>query len=498
MTSTLETFRKELQSLLPGEVGPAVELLAATLDQVTARVLRLAAIPHQFTFDLLPVLLPSLTRSQAQEVGERLVRLSVIVQGDQEFAVHDDVRGYLFSGWLQTVTLGDGREFTEVSARLVDHWKQRLEHATDRETPILRHRIMFHRIGADPDSGYEDFIELLGKARNEHRLDDCERLIALVQEYQFWLPASHQLSLDYQVGKLLADRRLWNEASTLFQMVSSDGNASQQLTVKALTRLGTTYARNENWTRAIQHFDRAFTIASKDETCRKERGWILHEWGLALRDMGDTSKAEELLMKRVEMARSEANWIGLAAGTNALGSLYRKLNDHHKAIAAFEEALRHLLENGETFRSAQVYNNLGLSLANIGEWKESQKYLDRSLAIKEAAGDTRGQAISLSNLMCVYWNLGQRREAGEAGKKATDLFLEINEVARAALVSRDAARLARREQRVTAEHAYNKAIELFTRAGMEADASAARHELAGGNQEHPLTFHGQWEEDTPL
>lgn len=480
MTSFLEEFRRELQALPPGEVGAAVELLAASLDSGTGRMFRLSAIPHQFTLDLLPVLDLSLTPREAIEAGEKLLTLSVILPGDHEFAVHDDVRDYLFRQWLHPA---NAAEFASVSERLVAYFAKQLEHPGDQCPQLLQHRMMFHRVGADRDDGFARFLELLGKARKEYRLDDCERLIALVQEYEGWLSPSQQASLTYQAGKLNADRRLWRAALNLFAKVAHDTAAPQQLRVKALTRLGTAHGQHAEWASAIESFEQAFALASADEASRKDLSWILHEWGVTLRDKGDTDEAERLLLERVAIAEADANWMGVAAGSNSLGSLYRKRGDHGAAIKAYEVALHHLLKQHETFRCAQVYNNLGRSLADIGDWKRSEQHLHQSLEIKEKAGDTHGQAVSLSNLMRTYWNLGKRKEAAQAAQNAVDLFLQINEIPRAATVTRDAARLAHRDHRVTAEHAYQKAIELFRRAGMEVDAQAVELEVSRMNAE---------------
>jgi tetratricopeptide (TPR) repeat protein len=475
VTTFIEEFRRELEALPRGEVGAAVELLMATLDPLTARVFQLSAIPHQFTRELLAVLTPSLTQFEIVETERKLLALSVILPGDREFAVHDDVRDYLFRQWLSA---DRAEEFASVNSRLVGHFKKLLEDPAQC-SQLLQHRIMFHGIGADPASGFGRFLELLAQARRKYRIDDCERLIALVQEYDGWLSPSQTAYLTYQTGKLNADRRRWTVARELFARVAHDSNTPRELQVKALTRLGTAHARQAEWEGAIRSFQEALALASADETSRKSRSWILHEWGVTLRDKGDTDGAEALLLERVAIAEAGGNWMGVAAGSNSLGSLYRKRGDHQAAIKVYEVALNHLLEHEETFRSAQVYNNLGRSLGDVGDWESSERHLQQSLKIKREACDTHGQAISLSNLIRTYWNLGKRKEAAEAAQTAVELFLQINEIPRAAMVKRDAARLAHRDHRKTAEHAYRQAIELFRRAGLEEEAKAVEGELSG-------------------
>jgi tetratricopeptide (TPR) repeat protein len=216
----------------------------------------------------------------------------------------------------------------------------------------------------------------------------------------------------------------------------------------------------------------------KEVNSHSELGWILHEWGVSLRDKGDTDEAEKLLVASIKIAEDTKNWFGLAVGNNSLGTLYRKRGDFQKAIAAYKLALQHVLEHGERFRLAQVYNNLGMSLGDAGEWKKSEEYLAQSLDIKREAGDTRGQATSLSNLVRTYWNLGRQDDALEASEKAAVLFLQVNDPYGAGAVKRDVARL-QRSRMDRSSGTYQEAIELFERAGQHAEVNATRAELAG-------------------
>jgi hypothetical protein len=85
--------------------------------------------------------------------------------------------------------------------------------------------------------------------------------------------------------------------------------------------------------------------------------------------------------------------------------------------------------------------------------------------------------------MRTYWNLGKFAEAATAGATASELFLELNEVSRAAEVTRDAARLSHRNQRDTAEHGFRRAAELFKLAGKPAEAEQVEAELAALGEE---------------
>lgn len=73
------------------------------------------------------------------------------------------------------------------------------------------------------------------------------------------------------------------------------------------------------------------------------------------------------------------------------------------------------MEKGKDFEDldARELNELGNAYGGHGMWEEAIGSYLRSLALRKAEGDTRGQGIVLNNLGAVYYNQGRWQEALE-------------------------------------------------------------------------------------
>ena len=103
-----------------------------------------------------------------------------------------------------------------------------------------------------------------------------------------------------------------------------------------------------------------------------------------------------------------------------------------------------------------------MTFADIREWEKSKEVLQNSLEIKRKAGDTRGQAMALSNLVRVYRNLDKPDEAVKVSLQAVGLFEQMKDKYHVALVKRNLGKLYRSMNNYDLAKQYLKeAIELF-------------------------------------
>ena len=109
-----------------GSAG-SVEYLLEQMEPESARHLRLCAIPHQFNQDILCVLNPLLTTTQAKNFCEEFSRLPVVTFNQDGTALHDKARRHLFQKWIGPPT---EEEFTAASNRLANYFEKR-----NREAP---------------------------------------------------------------------------------------------------------------------------------------------------------------------------------------------------------------------------------------------------------------------------------------------------------------------------------------------------------------------------
>ncbi len=189
----------------------------------------------------------------------------------------------------------------------------------------------------------------------------------------------------------------------------------------------------------------------------------LRNLGVAYRDSGDLVQAEKLLQQSISQT-PRGCLLELAQSFNSLATLYRKLGDSERAIEQYQKSLSFLAKLGDTFRPAQVYNNLGLTYLDQRCWDTSLCFFRKSLKIKRTAGDTAGQATTLNNLMQVYRNLGRDKEAIETAQHAGKLFEELQDYHASALVNRNLGRAYRRaKEKDEANEYYYRALELLAK-----------------------------------
>lgn len=441
------------------------------MDEAGAAYLRACAIPHQLDLQIFRVLVPGLDEAAAEARYKELGELSLIRSVNGGLALHDQARKYLFGQWLANPQ----GQFVVFSQRLADYFSHIAGQSHGERLDTAWRQAMFHRIGATADVGIEELERLCRRARKAGRLSECETLITLAHEYDRVLNARQLGVIAYHEAKLAADRRQWPAAETLFRNVADNTEVSSERRVKALDRLGLVFSSQRRWREAIQTFELALERARSGG--EHELPFILHDLGVAYRESGDLAKAQALLEQAIREARATENVSCMAAGYNSLGTVRLKLRQVQQAISDYKESLTLLNQLQDENRAAQVYNNLGAAYSDLADWKTSGEMYTHSLQIKENAGDTLGQAKSLSNLMPVYQNENLTSQAIDAGKRAISMFEEMRDPYDAAVVKRNLAKLYRRlDNREEAVRAYTDAIESLR-------ASDAANEAAGLQQE---------------
>jgi tetratricopeptide (TPR) repeat protein len=354
----LREFQRRMGTAAQVAPGASAELLLEVMDRAAANLLRLCAIPHQFDVDIVQTLAPRLERSEIQQRCEDFARLSFVPTDAHGWALHDSVRRHFFSQWLMPQS---AEEFAGASGRLAAFFKERAERSEGEPTEIARRRSMFHLLGANQESGFREFELLLRRARHNRLYSECSQLVRLVHEYDGFLASRYRLWLTYHEAKLSADLRDLEGAETGYQRVLDNRESPPELRSAAYVRLGYVHNERRNWDEAIRCYERGLALAEKAEGVRHTLPRILHDLGAAFRDRGDLEQAEALLNRSVELAQEQHNLSSLALAYNSLGTLALKRREVNAAIDAFEKSLDALLRNKEQFRTAQVYNNLGLA-----------------------------------------------------------------------------------------------------------------------------------------
>ncbi|HEX9941025.1 MAG TPA: tetratricopeptide repeat protein [Thermoanaerobaculia bacterium] len=470
MSELLQEFQS-LLSRLPSSGAGGAEVLLTVMEPDKAEQLRLCAIPHEFSPEVLQVLVPGTAREQAEARCREFSELSAVSVADGELSLHRTVRSEIFSQWLQPDRYA---RFTEVSERLARYFE------TDSFPPAEErlHRFMFHRLGADLPRGFAEFEKLCRAARRESRWSACASLIALVHEYDVILSPELAAWLTYHEGKLASDLRDFEQAENLFGNLIKNPTISPELRAKALLRQGFIFCARRDFERSIELYRTALQIVESFGKTGLKPYEVLSSIGEAYRDSGELLEAEGLLTQSLAGAEAAGDLSAIANAHNALGALYLRRREGGVAAVQFEKSLACLEQLGDRFRVPQVYNNLGMVQAELGNWGEADRYYQLSLEGKRQAGDTRGQATTLLNRVRVLRRRNDLAQAIDSGLQARALFAEIRDAYGQAEAERTLGKTyLAMDDREAAREAFNRAAALFESCHAGEKASEVQKEL---------------------
>lgn len=428
MLDKLRKFEQLLAQQAEPSLGGTIDLFLLTMAPERARILRVAAIPHELDRGILALLCPE---AGADAAYQTLGQLSFVLPASEKLVLHDDARAHLFKLWLEPEHLP---EFQRLSALLAEHFRRIVESSQGTQRDRALNEQVFHVIGADHETGFYDLQDLLRERSRQYRLNDCTALIRLAHEYDPILDPEQRQVLAYQQARSAVDLRDFDRALELLKALLNDPYVSFENAIRARQLVAAIHTERHDFRAAQLELEAALQQArSEPEGARLIPG-LLHDLGCAHRDQGNSQKAEANLEECIERARKLQDRAMVALAYNSLGTVWQRLGDIRKAIALYNQSLEALPEEGESFRRAQVYNNLATAFSEERDWPASEEWLKLSLEIKRAAGDTKGQAIALSNLVAVYRNLQDvpraLRVAGEAialfdSVRATKLASEV-------------------------------------------------------------------------
>lgn len=475
MSELLREFERLLGASPEGTAASSISVLLQIMEPASARLLRLCAIPHEFSPGVLQALLPGMGDEAAAAACRELAELSVVSSVAGELSLHSIARAELFAWWL----LPERRsELVEASHRLVAYYEKAGAAAAAGRKETLAYRRMFHLLGAEPSAGFAEFERLCRAAHREHSLSVCAILINLVHEYDALLAPEMVVALTYHEAKLASDLRDFERAEQLLGRVLADPAVSPELRAKALLRQGFISCSRRDFPRAIEAYRSALLIAESLSGTSIQVHHVLASLSEAYRDSGDLATAEKLLRQSLAGAERAGDQIGMASAHNDLGTMLFLRREAGAAVAEYQQSLASLERAGSRFRAAQVYNNLSMVYTELGDLDTADRFYLQSLAVKRETGDMLGQATSLLNRVRILRLRGDVPQAMEVCQEAIGLFATIRDVYRQAEAQRTLGRMyAAGQDEQQARAALTGAAELFERCRAVKEAVELRREL---------------------
>ncbi|HJX29636.1 MAG TPA: tetratricopeptide repeat protein, partial [Thermoanaerobaculia bacterium] len=209
---------------------------------------------------------------------------------------------------------------------------------------------------------------------------------------------------------------------------------------------------------ALPHFEAA---RAGSELARAE--WRLGE---TLLSTGELLQSAPVLARAADRLRELGDHGREAQALSSLGSVWRRLGEPERALAAHQRALRLYRAAGDQEGEALALNSIGLVHEQIGELQTAIDHYESALALWRQNGDEKSEAATLQNLGGIYSLIGHDAEAFDLLQRVVKIFAGPDQEGQraSALLDLGSAQVLA-GQAEAALGSYEEALELARRAG---------------------------------
>lgn len=355
----------------------------------------------------------------------------------------------------------------------------------------------------------------------EHAIEQYEKALSTFQRVGFShgiLQAVNSLgNLNFKVEKYDKALKYWEQAIR----VSGDLRDLKAESM-ALNNLGTVYWKLNEYAKALEAYEKALA-RKKEVNDLQGLPVVLTNMGVVYSDRGDYDRAEKCYLEALTLCESRQDSSAQKSALLNLGVIYRKTGRYQKATRTYERALRIAQEMKDPRGQGSVLNNLGNvyidlsqyaqavscfeaalriagqvhglndirhnALNNLGtvyhawsDYGKAAEYYQKSLAMKRALGDSRGEAESLNNLAVVYKDWGFYDKAVGTYVKALSISSQLhNPEGEAAVLQNMAIIHSLRGEYDKAVHCYGEALNIQRKLK---NPSGEAHTMAGLGKIH--------------
>ncbi|MFL5658565.1 MAG: tetratricopeptide repeat protein [Ktedonobacteraceae bacterium] len=156
-----------------------------------------------------------------------------------------------------------------------------------------------------------------------------------------------------------------------------------------------------------------------------EQGYYLLYWGWILQRLVDRRRGLALTQQALKIAQElEDEKLKLEVFDN-IAVIYAGIGQPQEALQYYEQALPISREVGDRAGEAATLNNMALVYANIGQPQQALKYYEQALPIRREVGDRAGEAATLNNMALVYAGIGQPQQALKYYEQALSIMREV-------------------------------------------------------------------------
>lgn len=211
----------------------------------------------------------------------------------------------------------------------------------------------------------------------------------------------------------------WNYYHTAF------GNESEKSPRKRFTKsitAGFLFHKAGQSDSALFHFQSALSIAEQvgDNSLKVEA--LEHLASVNMRS-GNTLESVKQLKAGMLLAEALEDSLSLFGLTANLAIAYQTLTNYDSAIVFYLQGAAYC-DNHPIYDCAMLYNNMGITYQDQGEFEKAELYNYKALAVRSEALDSIGIADSYINIAGVHWYKGQIDSATYYVNRAYEIYLD--------------------------------------------------------------------------
>ncbi len=158
---------------------------------------------------------------------------------------------------------------------------------------------------------------------------------------------------------------------------------------------------------------------------RREEAHSLYNIGYALTNLGEVTKAEQVLENCRKICEELQDWRRLTKVLNVLADTACSRGNFGQALKIYNDALKIAEGLGNRYSQSLILNNIGTAYFSIKKHDAAKESYEKSLGISREIDDREGEAIALSNLGELYAEIRDFKLGVEYNQQALVISREI-------------------------------------------------------------------------
>ncbi|HEY8399501.1 MAG TPA: tetratricopeptide repeat protein [Flavihumibacter sp.] len=192
-----------------------------------------------------------------------------------------------------------------------------------------------------------------------------------------------------------------------------------------LNNIGMMYWKQSKLDTALQYYLQSMKIWEEHYE-PTEIASLLQNIGNLYNDQDDMDRALEYYFRALELEKKhQAAPRVISMTLSNIGTAYLSQSRNEEALKYFRESLEYLQPEDMESRAISL-SNIGLTLIELKNYKEAQRYLDEARQLQDQTGDDDGKISTLLGLAQIKQVEGNLKEADRLARQALDLALAID------------------------------------------------------------------------